>query len=92
MGMSAHATFCEPADQGVAWALAVRVAGVAAVLCAVLALALQRFAGIGAAPLLMVSLAVALLVGLRLPAAAPAFLQVPDPLDAELEQLLDDAS
>ena len=50
MGMSAHATFCEPADQGVAWALAVRVAGVAAVLCAVLALALQRFAGIGAAP------------------------------------------
>jgi hypothetical protein len=35
---------------------------------------------------------VALLVGLRLPAAAPAFLQAADPRDAELEQLLDDAS
>jgi hypothetical protein len=90
--VSARVAFCEPADQGTAWALAVRVAGVAAVLCAVLALALQRFAGVGAAPLLMVSVAVALLVGLRLPAAAPAFLQAADPCDAELEQLLDDAS
>ena len=34
--------------------------------------ALQRFAGIGAAPLLMLAVAVGLLVGLRLPAAAPA--------------------
>jgi hypothetical protein len=90
--MSARVAFREPADQGIAWALAVRVAGVAAVLCAVLALALQRFADVGAAPLLMASVAVALLVGLRLPAAAPAFLQTADPLDAELEQLLDDAS
>ena len=40
----------------------------------------------------MVSVAVALMVDLRLPAAAPAFLQTADPLDAELEQLLDDAS
>jgi hypothetical protein len=90
--MSARAVFREPAEQGAAWAMTVRVAGVAAVLCAVLALALQRFAGVGAAPLLMVAVAVGLLVGLRLPAAAPAFLQVVDPFDAELEQLLDDAS
>ena len=90
--MSARVVFREPADQGTAWALSVRVAGVAAVLCAVLALALERFADVGAAPLLMLSVAVALLVGLRLPAGAPAFLQTADPLDAELEQLLDDAS
>ena len=89
--MSARVVYGEPADESTAWALAVRVAGVAAVLSAVVAVALHRFFGIGATPLVLVAAAVALLVGFRLPPAAPAFLRAVDPLDAELEALLDES-
>jgi hypothetical protein len=89
--MSTRVVYGEPADPDTAWALVVRVAGVAAVLTAVVGLALERFLGVGAAPLLLASVGVALVIGLRLPPAAPAFLQVADPMDAELEQLLDDS-
>jgi hypothetical protein len=88
--MSARVVFREPADEATAWALAVRVAGLAAVLCAVIGLALQRFMGVGATPLLVLSGIVALAIGFRLPPAAPAFLRSVDPLDAELEEFLDD--
>ena len=50
--MSARVVFREPSDEATAWALAVRVAGLAAVVCAVVGLALQRFMGVGATPLL----------------------------------------
>lgn len=89
--MNARVVYGEPADQSTAWALAVRVAGVAGVLTAVVAFALQRFMGLGNTVLVVLAAAVALAVGLRLPPAAPAFLQVADPLDAEIEQFLDDA-
>ena len=89
-GMSARVVFREPADEATAWALAVRVAGLAAVLCAVIGLALQRFMGVGATPLLILSGIGALAIGLRLPPAAPAFLRSVEPLDAELQELLDD--
>ncbi len=89
--MSTRVVYGEPVDAATAWALVVRVAGVTAVLAAVVGLALQRFAGVGAAPLLLASAGLALVIGLRLPPAAPAFLQAIDPLDAELEQLLDDS-
>jgi hypothetical protein len=89
-GMSARVVFREPADEATAWALAVRVAGLGAVMCAVVGLALQRFVGLGATPLLVLSGIAALAIGLRLPPAAPAFLRSVDPLDAELEELLDD--
>ena len=84
--MNARVVYGEPADQSTAWA-----AGVAGVLTAVVAFALQRFMGLGNTVLLVLAAAVALAVGLRLPPAAPAFLQVVDPLDAEIEQFLDDA-
>ena len=90
--MSARVVFREPADEATAWALAVRVAGLAAVLCAVLGLALQHFMGLGATPLLVLSGLAALTIGFRLPPAAPAFLRSVDPLDAELEELLDENS
>jgi hypothetical protein len=89
-GMSARVVFREPADEATAWALAVRVAGVSAVLCAVVGVALQRFMHLGPTPLLVLSGLVALYVGFRLPPAAPSFLRSVDPLDAELEELLDD--
>ena len=89
--MSARVVFREPADEATAWALAVRVAGVAAVLCAVVGVALQRFTHLGPTPLLVLSGLVALYVGFRLPPAAPSFLRSVDPLDAELEELLDDS-
>jgi predicted benzoate:H+ symporter BenE len=89
--MSARVVYREPADEATAWALAVRVAGITAVVCAAIGLALQRFMGVGPMPLLVLSAAVALVIGLRLPAAAPAFLRSVDPLDAELEDLLDDS-
>jgi hypothetical protein len=89
--MSARVVFQEPADEATAWALAVRVAGVAAVVCAVVGLALQHFMGLGATPLLVLSGVAALAIGFRLPPAAPAFLRSFDPLDAELEELLDDS-
>jgi len=73
-----------------AWPHAVRVAGVAAVLSAVAGIVLERFFGVGALPLLGLSAATALVVGLRLPPAAPAFLQRVDPAEAEVEQLFDD--
>jgi hypothetical protein len=91
-GMSARVVFREPADEATAWALAVRVAGLAAVLCAVVGLALQHFMGLGATPLLILSGLAALTIGFRLPPAAPAFLRSVDPLDAELEELLGDNS
>jgi hypothetical protein len=75
----------EPADAGAAWAVAVRVAGVTAVVTAVFGLALQRFMGLGTAPLMVLATAVALLVGFRLPAAAPAFLQPIELVDADLD-------
>ena len=90
-GMSARVVFREPADEATAWALAVRVAGLAAVLCAVVGLALHRFMGVGATPLLVLSGIAALAIGFRLPPAAPAFLRSVDPLDAELGELLDDS-
>jgi hypothetical protein len=89
--MSTRVAYGEPADQAAAWGLVVRVAGVAAVLSAVVGLALQHFMGVAATPLLLASVGVAVLVGLRLPPAAPAFLQSVDPLDAEIEQLLNDS-
>ena len=88
--MSERVLFREPGDEATAWALAVRVAGVAGVLCAGVGLALQQFMGLGATPLLVLSGIAALTIGLRLPPAAPAFLRSCDPLDAELEELLDD--
>jgi len=90
--MGARVVFREPADEATAWALAVRVAGLAAVLCAVLGLALQHFMGLGATPLLVLSGLAALTIGFRLPPAAPAFLRSVDPLDAELAELLDENS
>ena len=60
-------------------------------LCAVLGLALQHFMGLGATPLLVLSGIAAVAIGFRLPPAAPAFLRSVDPLDAELEELLDDS-
>lgn len=90
--MSARVVYREPADEATAWALAVRVAGLAAVFCAVVGLALQHFMGLGATPLLVLSGLAALTIGFRLPPAAPAFLRSVDPLDAELEELLDDNS
>jgi hypothetical protein len=90
--MKERAELGEGPDAVAAWPLVVRVTGVAAVLAAVLCLALQRFVGVGPLPLLACASAVALVVGLQLPAAAPAFLQPVDPLDAEIEQLLDELS
>jgi len=90
-GMSVRVVFREPADEATAWALAVRVAGVAAVLCAVLGLALQHFMGLGATPLLVLSGVAAVAIGFRLPPAAPAFLRSVDPRDADLEERLDDS-
>jgi hypothetical protein len=90
--MKARAELGERPDAVAAWPLVVRVAGVAAVLAAAVCLALQRFFGVGPLPLVACAAAVALVVGLQLPAAAPAFLQPIDPLDAEIEQLLDELS
>jgi hypothetical protein len=65
-------------DPVAAWPAVVRAAGVAAVLVAVAAGALHGFAGVGAEALVIVSALVALVIGSRLPAAAPAFLQPVD--------------
>ena len=75
-----------------AWALAVRVAGVSAVLCSTVAYALHRFAGVGATPVVAVAALAGLGVGLRLPAAAPLFLQPIESGDGERDLLLDDRS
>ena len=77
----------DPAD---AWPVVVRVAGLAAVLAAVVALALQRFLGVAPGPLVAMAAAVALIVGLQLPAAAPPFLQPLEPVEAEVEPLFDE--
>jgi hypothetical protein len=57
------------------WPTVVRAAGVAAVLVAVAAGALHHFAGVGPEVLVAAAALVALVIGSRLPAAAPAFLQ-----------------
>jgi hypothetical protein len=80
----------EGRDPTEAWSHAVRVAGVAAVVTALVGIVLQHFAGVGAVPLLALSAAVALVVGLRLPPAAPAFLQPVEPSEAEADQMFDD--
>jgi hypothetical protein len=64
-----------PHDPIAAWPIVVRTAAVAAVVVAALAGALHRFAGVDAEALVAMSAVVALLIGLRLPAASPAFLQ-----------------
>ncbi len=74
-----------PHDPVAAWPAVVRAAGVAAVLVAALAGALHHFVGIGAETLLIASAVAALVIGSRLPAAAPAFLQPMD--DAEPDEL-----
>jgi hypothetical protein len=58
---------------------------VTAVLVAVAAGALHGFAGVGAEALVILAAVVALIVGSRLPAAAPAFLQPVD--DGEPDDL-----
>ena len=73
-----------------AWTLAIRVAGVSAVLCSTVAYALHRFAGVGAPPLVGLATLAGLGIGLRLPTAAPLFLQPLDPDDGELDLLIDD--
>ena len=88
--MSARVVFREPADEATAWALAVRVAGLAAVTVRRGRAGAAALHGPGATPLLVLSGIAALAIGFRLPPAAPAFLRSVDPLDAELEELLDD--
>jgi hypothetical protein len=74
-----------PNDPVSAWPAAVRAAGVAAVLVAVAAGALQHFAGVGAEALVVLSALAALVIGSRIPAASPSFLQPVD--DAEPDEL-----
>jgi hypothetical protein len=85
--MTGRAELDSSRDAAAAWPVVVRVAGLAAVVVAVLALALERFVGIGPVPLLALAGAVALFVGLQLPAAAPAFLQPLEPLDVDVDEL-----
>jgi hypothetical protein len=53
------------------WQLAVRVAVVSSLLMAALGAALYRFAGLGSVPIVGITLAVGLAIGLRLPPARP---------------------
>jgi hypothetical protein len=86
--MSTRARSAEPTELARAWSMAVRVAGVAAVLSSAVAYGLHRFMGVGVTPLLALACIVGLAIGLRLPAAAPTFLQ---PLEDDgLEPLVED--
>jgi hypothetical protein len=67
-----------PHDPVAAWPAVVRATGLAAVLVALAAGALHYFAGVGAEALLIAAAVAALVIGSRLPAAAPAFLQPAD--------------
>ncbi len=88
--MTARLGTVEPMESTGAWPLAVRVAGVAAVLSSAVGYGLHRFMGVGLLPLLVLAAVVGLATGWRLPAAAPSFLQPLDSFDDELEALLDD--
>jgi hypothetical protein len=55
-----------------AWPLVVRVAATASLLTAALGATLYRFAGVSAAPILIGTAVIGLVIGLRLPAARPA--------------------
>jgi hypothetical protein len=72
-----------PSDPVALWPVVVRTAGVVAVVVAVAAGALSHFAGVGGETLILLSAAVALLAGSRLPAASPRFLQPVDDGDAD---------
>jgi hypothetical protein len=74
-----------PNDPVAAWPAAVRAAGVAAVLVAMAVGALQHFVGVGAEALVILSVIAALVIGSRLPAASPGFLQPID--DTEPDEL-----
>jgi hypothetical protein len=71
-------------DPVAAWPVTVRAAGVAAALLAVAAGALHYFVGIEAEALVVLAAVAGLIIGCRLPAAAPAFLR---PVDDEPDEL-----
>jgi hypothetical protein len=55
-----------------AWPLVVRVAVVASLLAVALGATLYRFAGVSATPIVLATVVVGLVIGLRLPAARPS--------------------
>jgi hypothetical protein len=55
-----------------AWPLVVRVAVVASLLAVALGATLYRFAGVSATPIVLATVLVGLVIGLRLPAARPS--------------------
>jgi hypothetical protein len=63
-----------------AWPLVVRVAAAASLLAAALGAALYRFAGVSPGPILLGTVVLGLVIGLRLPAARPARLRSSSPM------------
>jgi len=55
-----------------AWPLVFRVAVVASLLAVALGATLYRFAGVSATPIVLATVVVGLVIGLRLPAARPS--------------------